>query len=196
MFIYESFPLPNIFFLFTTFSRKIPVIERQLLLSSCIDGAAGDSLFLRLSEKATGTAPEQAGLAREHRWGESSSWQRCGLRPQNGPLKPGFLLTWASREIGKVKSLMKWTGVEQNSEPQSLTLDEDESLLELHELRQTVFKRSWSNRGEKQQSEGRNQDEKEWTTSWEDLSFGSLNKPLMSQKLLEWEISGADILQT
>lgn len=37
-------------FLFTTFSKKFPVIEKQLLISSCIVGTAGVSLFFHLSE--------------------------------------------------------------------------------------------------------------------------------------------------
>lgn len=32
--------------------------------------------------------------------------------------------------------------------------------------------------------------------SWNDSSFGSLNKRFISQKLLVWEMPGADILQT
>lgn len=40
-------------------------MERHLLLSSCLDRATRDSLFLRLSEEATGAAPEPAGLGRE-----------------------------------------------------------------------------------------------------------------------------------
>lgn len=37
-------------FLFTIFFKKFPVIEKQLLISSCIVGTAGVSLFLHLSE--------------------------------------------------------------------------------------------------------------------------------------------------
>lgn len=46
-----------------------------------------------------------------------------------------------------MKRLMKWTDVEENSEPQPLKLDENESVLELHELRQGVF--NWSKSGER-----------------------------------------------
>lgn len=55
------------FFCLLLSPKRSQFIERQFLLSSCIDGATGDSLFLRLPEKATGTAPEGAGLARERR---------------------------------------------------------------------------------------------------------------------------------
>lgn len=100
-------------------------MERHLLLSSCLNRATGDSLFLHPSEEATGAVPEPAGLGRERRWRGSSSQQQCGLRPQNCPLKPVFLLIWASREIDKAKILMKWTVIDENSELRSLNFDEN-----------------------------------------------------------------------
>lgn len=101
-----------VFFLFTTFSKKFSVIEKHLLIHSWTDGAAGDSLSLHLSGKATGTT----GLAQEHRWGDQW-WQHCKQTLQKSPMKPGFLIIWASREIGRVKRIMKETGIKADSKP-------------------------------------------------------------------------------
>lgn len=59
-------------FLFTTFSKKFPVIEKQLLISSCIDGAVGESLFLLLSE-ALGKPQEQL-LGWQGSTGDGDQW--------------------------------------------------------------------------------------------------------------------------
>lgn len=62
--------------------------------------------------------PQELLLNKQGWQGNAAEGRR--LRPQNCPLKPGLL-----GEIAKVKRLVKWSGIKENSAPWSLKLDEN-----------------------------------------------------------------------